>query len=76
SVQVGEQSYVLHLLPSGIVHPHKTCVLGNGMVIDPQAFREEVTRLRAQGVEITPQRVLVSSRAHLILPYHRVLDHT
>lgn len=76
SVQVGEQSYVLHLLPSGIVHPHKTCVLGNGMVIDPQAFREEVTRLRAQGIEITPQRVLVSSRAHLILPYHRVLDHT
>ena len=76
SVQVGEKSYVLHLLPSGIVHPRKTCVLGNGMVIDPQAFREEVTRLRAQGIEITPHRVLVSSRAHLILPYHRVLDHT
>lgn len=76
SVQIGSRSYVLHLLPSGIVHPDKTCVLGNGMVIDPQAFFEEAERLRAQGLKVTPERVLVSSRAHLILPYHRVLDHT
>ena len=76
SVQVGDRSYVLHLIPSGIVHPDKTCVLGNGMVIDPKAFFEETDRLAAQGVEITPERILVSSRAHLILPYHRLLDHT
>ena len=76
SVQVGESSFVLHLLPSGIVHPGKTCVLGNGMVIDPAAFFDEADRLAAQGISVTPERVLVSSRAHLILPYHRALDHT
>src|SRR5213082_2401423 len=76
SVQIGNQSFVLHLLPSGIVHEGKTCVLGNGMVIDPKAFFEEADRLASQGIKITPERVKVSSRAHLILPYHRALDHT
>jgi adenylosuccinate synthase len=76
SVQVGEQSFVLHLLPSGIVHQGKACVLGNGMVIDPKAFFEEADRLMAQGITVTPERVKISSRAHLILPYHRALDHT
>src|SRR3954449_13518926 len=76
SVQIGDQSFVLHLLPSGIVHEGKTCVLGNGMVIDPKAFFEEADRLMSQGITITPERVKVSSRAHLILPYHRALDHT
>jgi adenylosuccinate synthase len=76
SVQVGEQSFVLHLLPSGIVHRGKTCVLGNGMVIDPKAFFEEADRLVSQGIEVSPARVKISSRAHLILPYHRALDHT
>ena len=76
SVQIGDKSFVLHLLPSGIVHPGKTCVLGNGMVIDPKAFFEEADRLMSQGIAITPERVKVSSRAHLILPYHRALDHT
>src|SRR5918998_1874185 len=76
SVQVGSSSFVLHLIPSGIIHPGKTCVLGNGMVIDPVAFFEEADRLAAQGLAVTPERVLISSRAHLILPYHRALDHT
>src|SRR5947209_2600088 len=76
SVQIGNQSFVLHLLPSGIVHEGKTCVLGNGMVIDPKAFFEEADRLSSQGISVTPERVKVSSRAHLILPYHRALDHT
>jgi adenylosuccinate synthase len=76
SVQVGDQSFVLHLLPSGIVHQGKTCVLGSGMVIDPKAFFEEADRLISQGIEVSPQRVKISSRAHLILPYHRALDHT
>src|ERR1043166_4001599 len=69
SVQIGNQSFVLHLLPSGIVHEGKICVLGNGMVIDPKAFFEEADRLESQGIHITPERVKVSSRAHLILPY-------
>jgi adenylosuccinate synthase len=76
SVQVGDQSFVLHLLPSGIVHRGKTCVLGNGMVIDPKAFFVEADRLTQQGIEVSPERVKISSRAHLILPYHRALDHT
>jgi len=76
SVQVGKQSFVLHLLPSGIVHEGKVCVLGNGMVIDPMAFFEEADRFIAQGMVVTPERVKISSRAHLILPYHRALDHT
>jgi adenylosuccinate synthase len=76
SVQVGDRSFVLHLLPSGIVHEGKTCVLGNGMVIDPKAFFEEADRLMEQGIEVSPKRVKISSRAHLILPYHRALDHT
>src|SRR5918912_987358 len=76
SVQVGDQSFVLHLLPSGIVHRGKICVLGNGMVIDPKAFFVEADRLTQQGIEVSPERVKISSRAHLIFPYHRALDHT
>jgi adenylosuccinate synthase len=76
SVYVGDAAYVLHLIPSGIIHAGKICVLGNGMVIDPKAFFEETDRLIEQGLEVSPERVLVSSRAHLILPYHRALDHT
>ncbi|HEY0170687.1 MAG TPA: adenylosuccinate synthase [Pyrinomonadaceae bacterium] len=76
SVKVGDKSYALHLIPSGIIHPGKTCVLGNGMVIDPIAFFAEADRLASQGLSVTPEWVKVSSRAHLILPYHRALDHT
>jgi adenylosuccinate synthase len=76
SVKVGEKSYALHLIPSGIIHPGKACVLGNGMVIEPKAFFEEADHLSAQGLAVTPERVKVSARAHLILPYHRALDHT
>src|SRR5260370_34204784 len=66
SVKIGEQFFVLHLLPSGIVHHGKVCVLGNGMVIEPKAFFEEADRLTEQGLEVTPERVKISSRAHLI----------
>jgi adenylosuccinate synthase len=76
SVYVGEKAFVLRLLPSGIIHPGKTCVLGNGMVIDPKAFFEEVDQMESQGIVVTPDRLKVSSRAHLIMPYHRALDHT
>ncbi len=76
SVYVGDRAFVLRLLPSGIIHPGKICVLGNGMVIDPKAFFEEVDQIREKGIEVTPERLKVSSRAHLIMPYHRALDHT
>jgi adenylosuccinate synthase len=76
SVYVGEKAFVLRLLPSGIIHEDKTCVLGNGMVIDPKAFFEEVDQMQEQGISVSPERLKVSSRAHLIMPYHRALDHT
>jgi adenylosuccinate synthase len=76
SVYVGEKAFVLRLLPSGIIHEDKTCVLGNGMVIDPKAFFEEVDQMSEQGISVSPDRLKVSSRAHLIMPYHRALDHT
>jgi adenylosuccinate synthase len=76
SVYVGDRAFVLRLLPSGIIHEDKTCVLGNGMVIDPKAFFEEVDQMGSLGISITPERLKVSSRAHLIMPYHRALDHT
>lgn len=76
SVYVGDKAFVLRLLPSGIIHPGKTCVLGNGMVIDPKAFFEEIDQIQEKGISVTPERLKVSSRAHLIMPYHRALDHT
>src|SRR6476661_4099041 len=76
SVYVGDKAFVLRLLPSGIIREDKTCVLGNGMVIDPKAFFEEVDQIQEKGISVTPERLKVSSRAHLIMPYHRALDHT
>ena len=76
SVYVGEKAFVLRLLPSGIIHEDKTCVLGNGMVIDPKAFFDEIDQMESQGISVSPDRLKVSSRAHLIMPYHRALDHT
>src|SRR5581483_5801664 len=69
-----ERKFVLHLIPSGITHPNKTCVIGNGVVVSPQALLHEIDELRGQGIEVTAQNLLVSNRAHLILPYHVALD--
>jgi adenylosuccinate synthase len=73
TVFVGGRKFVLHLIPSGILHTGVTCVIGNGVVVDPQALFGEVDELTALGIA-TRGRVLVSDRAHLILPYHRELD--
>src|SRR5829696_8994835 len=73
TVYVRGQKFVLHLIPSGILHPGVTCVVGNGVVVDPQALFTEVDSLAALGID-TAGRLLVSDRAHLILPYHRELD--
>ncbi len=69
-----DHKFVLHLIPSGITHPGKICVIGNGLVVDPQALLNEIADLRGQGIAATPDRLLVSNRAHLILPYHVALD--
>jgi adenylosuccinate synthase len=67
-------SYKLSLLPSGVLRPGKLSVIGNGVVIDPWAFVEEVEKLRAQGVAVSPDNLLVAETAALILPLHRELD--
>ncbi len=66
--------YVLHLIPSGILWPNKTCVIGNGVVIDPVSLLEEIDTLAKQGVAVEPARLLISNRAHLVLPSHRAMD--
>ncbi len=68
------KKYVLHLMPSGILWPGKTCVIGNGVVLDPVGLIKEIDTLEQQGVLVTPDRLLISDRAHLTLPYHRELD--
>ena len=68
------EKYVLHLIPSGILWPGKTCVIGNGVVIDPVSLLEEIDTLAKQGVTVESDRLLISNRAHLVLPSHRALD--
>ena len=67
-------TYKLALLPSGVLRPSKLAVIGNGVVFDPQAFLDEVTRLRGQGVAISPENLRVAENVTLILPLHRDLD--
>jgi adenylosuccinate synthase len=71
---IGETIYKLSLLPSGVVRPGKLGVIGNGVVVDPWALLEEIERVRTQGVDITPERLLIAENAALILPLHRQLD--
>ena len=68
------KKYVLHLIPSGILWPEKNCVIGNGVVIDPVSLLEEFDKLEGQGIAISPDNLVISNRAHLTLPYHRILD--
>jgi adenylosuccinate synthase len=74
---VGGKKTVLHLIPSGVLHPNKVCLIGNGVVLDPQVFFKEIESLQASGVfqGASPEsRIHISERTHLILPYHRLLD--
>ena len=73
TVYVNGKKFVLHLIPSGILHAGVTCVIGNGVVVDPQALFAEVDKLKELGVEVG-DRLVISNKAHLILPYHRELD--
>ncbi len=69
-------SYKLSLLPSGVVRPGKLSIIGNGVVVDPWAFVDEVARLKEQGVRVSPESLLIAENAALILPVHRELDVT
>ena len=73
TVVSGSRKWVFHLLPSGILKEGKTCIIGNGVVLDPYAFRKEISLVQEEGID-TASRLWVSDRTHLIMPYHRALD--
>jgi len=70
----GDNKYVLHLIPSGILRKGKVCVIGNGVVIDPVALVGEIQGLRDRGIKVDGKNLLISDSAHLVMPYHRSLD--
>ncbi|MEM1027779.1 MAG: adenylosuccinate synthetase, partial [Planctomycetota bacterium] len=74
TVVVGDKKYALHLIPSGILYPDKLNVLGNGVVIDPEQVVKEITGLREQDLELAPGNFVISDRAHVVLPYHKIQD--
>ncbi len=73
TVEIGEKQYILHLIPSGILRDGVKCVIGNGVVIDPQALLDEIKILEDNGINVEG-RLFISHNAHLIMPYHKLLD--
>ncbi len=74
TVTVGDETFKLHLLPSGVVHPHSIGLLGNGMVINPATLLNEMEQIRKADVEVNPDRIKISHAAHIITPGHIALD--
>ncbi|MDA3846739.1 MAG: adenylosuccinate synthase [Vallitaleaceae bacterium] len=72
TVSVDDEVYKFHLIPSGILYPNKECIIGNGVVIDPEGIIKEIEGLHAKG--ISTDRLKISLRAHLVMPYHKILD--
>ncbi len=73
TINLKGEKYILHLIPSGILHPHTVCVIGNGVVVDPVALLEEIEFLESCGVSVQG-RLYISERAHLVFAYHKLLD--
>jgi len=73
SIVLRGEKYILHLIPSGILHPQTTCIIGNGVVVDPAVLLDEIKLLESKGTKVGG-RLLISHRAHLIMPYHKLLD--
>lgn len=71
---VGDEKYALHLIPSGILHPGKIGVIAGGVVIDPTVLLVEMDGLTARGVKVGPENLIISEKAHIIMPYHKALD--
>ena len=74
TVVVGQEMIILHLIPSGALYRDKTCVIGNGVVVDPQVLLQEMDELRERGHFLEDRQLLISEDAHLIMPYHRRID--
>lgn len=73
TIVIDGKQYILHLIPSGILHPNTKCIIGNGVVIDPVALMEEIKMLEEHGIDVNG-RLFISHKAHLIMPYHKMLD--
>jgi adenylosuccinate synthase len=73
TVVIGDTQFILRQIPSGILHPRVTCIVGNGVVLEPETFFAELDQLAQRGID-TAGRIFVSERAHLVLPYHKLLD--
>lgn len=71
---VGDEKVILHLIPSGILHEGKRCVIGNGVVLDPEVFIMEITKLKANGYLKDDKMLLLSEALHIIMPYHKRID--
>ncbi len=76
TIIVNGEKFILHIIPSGIFHPEKTCLIGNGVVLDPEILLEkEIDGLKERGIKVEPGRLYISERTHLIMPYHKAIDH-
>jgi len=73
TVEVGGEKYVFHLVPSGVLYPDTVCVLGNGVVLDPKAFVEELDYLKERGID-AERRIVLSDACHIVLPHHQMID--
>ena len=71
---VDGEKFVFHIIPSGILYEDKRCMIGNGVIIDPGVLLDEMTELKGKGLPVTPSRLVISENAHLIMPYHQMLD--
>lgn len=71
---VDGQQYIFHIIPSGILYEDKRCMIGNGVIIDPQVLLGEIDSLAEKGLPVTPDRMMISENAHLIMEYHKQLD--
>jgi adenylosuccinate synthase len=74
TVVVGDKTFKLHLIPSGILYDSCCCLIGNGVVVDPEVLFQEIAILQERGVAVNPKKLKISSLAHAILPFHRMLD--
>lgn len=74
SLHIGDKSIVLHLIPCGIMRPEKVCIIGNGVVIDPEVLQVEIGKLASLGVMCQANNLKISRHAHIIFPYHRLID--
>lgn len=73
TIKVGDLEFVFHLIPAGIVHPEKTCVIGNGVVLEPAALFQELDELGEKGIS-TEGRLFISERTHIVMPYHKAIE--